>query len=80
MSIVEIKEFELNQKSGKVEFEIVQYVINKMAVVNCNFLDSEDKRISSVLVYISGSDFNDLWVSDDDLINICLNKLGLTRA
>jgi hypothetical protein len=80
MAIVDIKEYIITNSSSKVEIEIINYTLNSNAVVKVSFLDAENKAISSVLVYVSGSEFNIEWNTDDDLINIVLAKLGLTKA
>lgn len=79
MSIVDIKQFDINQSAVKVEIEVIQYTLNISALCNVNFIDSEEKKISSVLVAVDGQDFETNWNTDDDLINIVLNKLGLSR-
>jgi hypothetical protein len=43
-------------------------------------MDNDNKVISSVIVYIDGEEFNTQWNTDEDLVNIVLAKLGLTRA
>ena len=80
MAIVDIKEYIITNSSSKVEIEIINYTLNSNAVVKVSFLDAENKAISSVLVYVSGTEFNIEWNTDDDLINIVLAKLGLTKA
>lgn len=61
----------------KVEIEVIQYNLNVSATCNVNFLDDKDNKLSSVLVYIDGDDFNVNWSSDEDLVRIVLTKLGL---
>jgi hypothetical protein len=78
--IIDIKQYDILQSALKVQIEIIQYNINVSAVVNVNFLDIEGKRISNVLCYVDGTDFSDAWITDDNLIDICLNKLGLSRS
>ena len=80
MVYIPIQEFTISKSSLKIEIEIINYTINSNAVVNVNFLDAEDKAISSVIVYIDGEEFNTQWNTDEDLVNIVLAKLGLTRA
>lgn len=79
MTIVDIKQYDINQSAVKVEIEIIQYILNTSAICNVNFMDSTDKKISSVLVAVDGQDFETNWNTDDDLINIVLNKLGLSK-
>lgn len=45
----------------------------------CFFLDYKDNKINSNLVYIDGIDFNESWSTDDDLINIVLEKIGISQ-
>lgn len=80
MAIVDIKNYIITNSSSKVEIEIINYTLNSNAVVKVSFLDAENKAISSVLVYVSGTEFNIEWNTDDDIINIVLAKLGLTKA
>ena len=75
--IVNILDFVESKIVKKVEIELIQYNINTNAVCNVNFLDVSGTKISSVLVYIDGDDFNSRWVNDSDLISIVLSKLGL---
>jgi predicted Ser/Thr protein kinase len=80
MVYIPIQEFTISKSSLKIEIEIINYTINSNAVARVNFLDAEDKAISSVIVYIDGEEFNTQWNTDEDLVNIVLAKLGLTRA
>ena len=80
MTKIDIKEYTIIKTSSKIEIEIINYTLNFSAVVKVSFLDAENKAISSVLVYVSGTEFNIEWNTDDDLINIVLAKLGLTKA
>jgi hypothetical protein len=80
MVYIPIQEFTISKSSLKIEIEIINYNLNSNAVVNVNFLDAEDKAITSTLVYIDGDNFNVNWSTDQDLIQIILNKLGLTPA
>ena len=77
--IVSVQNFVKSSICAKVEIEVINYNINTSATCNVNFMDSQDNKISSVLVYIDGEDFNTNWSSDDDLINIVLNKIGITK-
>ena len=79
MSIVNIEDYVQSTVCKKVEIEVIQYTLNTSAVCNVNFLDSKDNKISSVLVYIEGSEFSTEWVDDSNLINIVCRKLGLTQ-
>lgn len=80
MAIVDINQYIITNSSSKVEIEIINYTLNSNAVAKVSFLDADNKVISSVLVYVSGTDFNIEWNTDDDLINIVLAKLGLSRV
>lgn len=80
MVYIPIQEYTISKSSLKVEIEIINYTINSNAVAKVSFLDAEDKAISSVIVYIDGDEFNVNWSTDADLIQIILNKLGLTPA
>jgi hypothetical protein len=80
MAIIDIEQFTISKSSSKIEIEIINYTINSNAVARVNFLDADDKTISSVIVYIDGDEFNIQWNTDEDLVNIVLAKLGLTRA
>lgn len=80
MVYIPIQEFTISKSSLKIEIEIINYTINSNAVARVNFLDAEDKAISSVVVYITDDDFNVNWIDDNTLIDIIINKLGLTRA
>ena len=80
MAIINIEQFTISKSSSKIEIEIINYTINSNAVARVNFLDADDKTISSVIVYIDGEEFNVNWSTDQDLIQIILNKLGLTPA
>jgi hypothetical protein len=80
MVYIPIQEYTISKSSLKIEIEIINYTINSNAVARVNFLDAEDKAISSVIVYIDGEEFNTQWNTDEDLVNIVLAKLGLTRA
>jgi len=77
--IVPIVDYVESKIIKKIEVELIQYNINTSAICNVNFLDNQDNKTSSVLVYIDGDDFNVNWNSDSDLINIVLGKLGLTK-
>ena len=63
----------------KIEIEVINYTLNTSCLCNVNFMDSTDNKISSVLVYVDGDQFNIEWVSDDNLIDIVLRKVGLSR-
>jgi hypothetical protein len=78
MTKIDIKEYTIIKNSSKIEIEIINYTLNFSAVVNVNFLDINDKVISSTLVYIDGDNFNNNWSSDNDLINIVMNKIGVS--
>lgn len=80
MAIIDIVKYDITQSAVKIEIEIIQYILNEYAMCNVNFLDIDKKKISSVLVSINGDDFQTNWTTDDDLINIVLNKLGLLRS
>lgn len=80
MVYIPIQEYTISKSSLKIEIEIINYTINSNAVAKVSFLDAEDKAISSVIVYITDDDFNVNWVDDNTLIDIIINKLGLTRA
>lgn len=80
MVYIPIQEYTISKSSLKIEIEIINYTINSNAVAKVSFLDAEDKAISSVIVYIDGDEFNVNWSTDADLIQIILNKLGLTPA
>jgi hypothetical protein len=80
MVYIPIQEFTISKSSLKIEIEIINYTINSNAVARVNFLDAEDKSISNVIVYITDDDFNVNWIDDNTLIDIIINKLGLTRA
>lgn len=77
MTTVNIEDYIQSSVAKKIEIEVIQYTLNTSAVCNINFLDSKDNKISSVLVYIEGSEFTDEWSSDLDLINIVCKKLGI---
>ena len=77
--IINVQDFVQSKIIKKVEIELIQYNINSNAVCNVNFMDSTDNKISSVLVYVDGDQFNFEWVSDDNLIDIVLRKVGLNR-
>ena len=79
MTTINIEDYIQSSVAKKIEIELIQYNLNSSAVCNVNFLDSKDNKISSVLVYIEGSEFTDEWVSDSDLVNIVCRKLGLTQ-
>lgn len=78
--IVSVQDFVQSKIVKKVEIEVVSYNLNTSALCNVNFMDSQDNKISSVLVYVDGSDFLERWSSDDDLINIVLEKIGLNHS
>lgn len=78
MTKIDIKEYTIIKNSSKIEIEIINYTLNFSAVVNVNFLDINDKVISSTLVYIDGDNFNNNWSTDLDLINIVMNKIGVS--
>lgn len=80
MAIIDIQEYTISNSSSKIEIEIINYTINSNAVARVNFLDGEGKVISNVMVWIDGEEFNTQWNTDEDLVNIVLAKLGLTRA
>lgn len=80
MVYIPIQEYTISKSSSKIEIEIINYTINSNAVARVNFLDADDKTISSVIVYIDGEEFNTQWNTDEDLVNIVLAKLGLTPA
>ena len=42
-------------------------------------MDSQDNKISNILVYVEGSDFLERWSTDDDLVDIILEKIGLSK-
>jgi hypothetical protein len=77
MTRISIIDFVESKIIKSVEIELIQYNINTSAVCNVNFLDNQDNKTSSLLVYIDGDDFNTNWVNDSDLISIVLSKLGL---
>ena len=79
MTTINIEDYVQSTVCKKVEIEVIQYTLNTSAVCNVNFLDSKDNKISSVLVYIEGSEFSTEWVDDSNLINIVCRKLGLTQ-
>ena len=79
MTIVNIEDYIQSSIAIKIEIELIQYTLNSSAVCNVNFLDSKDNKISSVLVYIEGSEFTDEWNTDSDLVNIVCRKLGLIQ-
>ena len=79
MSIVNIEDYVQSTVCKKIEIEVIQYTLNTSAVCNVNFLDIKQNKISSVLVYIEGSEFTDEWNTDSDLVNIVCRKLGLTQ-
>ena len=79
MTTVNIEDYIQSSVAKKIEIELIQYNLNSSAVCNVNFLDSKDNKISSVLVYIEGTEFSTEWVDDSNLINIVCRKLGLTQ-
>lgn len=62
----------------KLEIEVVSYNLYTSALINVNYLDVNDEKISNVLVNVDGNEFNIEWNSDQDLINIVCRKLGFT--
>ena len=75
--IVNVQDYVQSKIVKKVEIEVINYSLNTSCLCNVNFMDSNDNKISSVIVYIDGIDFNERWITDDDLINIVLEKIGL---
>ena len=77
--IVPIVDYVESKIVRKIEIECINYNINTSAICNVNYLDASGSKISSVLVYIDGDDFNVNWTTDSDLVNIVLGKLGLVK-
>jgi hypothetical protein len=77
--IINVEDFVQSKIIKRVEIEVVNYTLNTSCLCNVNFMDSTDNKISSVLVYVDGDEFNIEWVSDDNLIDIILRKVGLNR-
>lgn len=55
--VLKIEEYTISKSSIKLEMNRINYTINNNAVILFSFLDSENKAISSGIVYIDGDDF-----------------------
>ena len=77
--IVSVQDYVQSKNVKKVEIEVVNYTLNTSCLCNVNFMDSQDNKISNILVYVDGTDFLERWSTDDDLINIVLEKIGLSK-
>ena len=77
--IIAVQDYIQSKIVKKVEIEVVNYTLNTSCLCNVNFLDNQDNKISNTLVYVDGSDFLERWNTDDNLISIVLDKLGLQQ-
>jgi hypothetical protein len=76
---INITPVELSQVAHKVEIDVVQYSLNNFAVCSVIYYDNAGTKVDSELVMIDGDEFNNEWITDDDLVNIVLRKCSISR-
>jgi hypothetical protein len=74
--LIPVQDVVFTQTIQQIELEIVNYVLNELASIAVHYLDTTGKSIKTQYVVIDGADFNEKWVTDDDLITLVCNRLG----
>ena len=79
MSWVAVEPKLISKSVVRVQIEVTQYVINDYAMCTVLMCDENDNTIETRYVIINNEDFMEKWVTDDDLIDLVLQKLNLNE-
>lgn len=79
MSWVAVEPKLISKSVVRVRIEVTQYVINDYAMCTVLMCDENDNTLETRYVIINNEDFMEKWVTDDDLIDLVLQKLNLNE-
>jgi hypothetical protein len=74
---VEIDPIQKIKTAGILQLRLLEYRLFEYAVIHVNFLDEIGNSIHDLQVLIEGDDFNLRWNTDQDLIEMVLEKCNV---